>query len=227
VTPDGYLLTNKHVIQDNIDYADSDERQLLEEKRYQGIKKIEPTIWVFFTRAERYKAKRVHASGDFDLAILKIERQSPHYLAVSSAPPERAVPGTPVLVAGYPGVDREAITLKEKSEKRQQELVESGTIERYFPDMAFSYSVRRGAVNRFPFIRKLPEWQREALVIQHDADTYSGNSGGPLLREDGTVIGINTFVLGSGAAASRFYFSLTLPQLRAEIDRYAPGVVWR
>ena len=60
--------------------------------------------------------------------------------------------------------------------------------------------------------------------IQHDATIHKGNSGRPLLAEDGTAVGINTLKHTSAAGVQ---WSLSLPQLRAVIDRHAPGAVWK
>ncbi len=59
--------------------------------------------------------------------------------------------------------------------------------------------------------------------VQHDASINPGNSGGPLVADDGTVVGINALVV-TGSAGT--YYSLALPQLRAEIDKHVRGAVW-
>jgi serine protease Do len=60
--------------------------------------------------------------------------------------------------------------------------------------------------------------------VQHDASINPGNSGGPLLNEQGLAVGINT--IGIKEAAGTFY-SLSLPQLRKEIEGHVRGAAWR
>jgi len=46
-----------------------------------------------------------------------------------------------------------------------------------------------------------------------------------LLDESGTVIGINTR-RAVGVGIQGIFYSLTMPQLKREIDKYAPAAVW-
>src|SRR5262249_61909900 len=59
---------------------------------------------------------------------------------------------------------------------------------------------------------------------QHTAPVNKGNSGGPLIAENGTVVGINTLKSLEAADVQR---GLSTGQLRVEIDQHAPGVVWK
>jgi S1-C subfamily serine protease len=58
-------------------------------------------------------------------------------------------------------------------------------------------------------------------LIQHDADIYPGNSGGPLLNNDGEVIGINvakaTYTTG-GSQTESIGFAISVEAARAIVD---------
>jgi len=80
-----------------------------------------------------------------------------------------------------------------------------------------------------------PSNPRQSLVrneagteyIQHSAAISGGNSGGPLIYEDGTVLGINTLVTfdekrpGVGVK----YYAVSLNQAIAELRRNVPQLI--
>jgi len=56
--------------------------------------------------------------------------------------------------------------------------------------------------------------------IRHDAALNPGNSGGPLLDEEGRVVGVNTFVIRDG---DNLGFSLPAELLQKSLDDYSAG----
>ena len=77
----------------------------------------------------------------------------------------------------------------------------------------FGLSSTAGKVSRI--VNETQNGQR----IQHDADIKHGNSGGPLVTSDATVVGINTWGTREEEDSSGVYYSLATPQLLKEIDR--------
>ena len=61
---------------------------------------------------------------------------------------------------------------------------------------AFPNTVSQGTVNAVN--RAFPAEGGLTTMIQHDAEIWQGNSGGPLLNLQGEVVGINTAGIGSG-----------------------------
>lgn len=61
---------------------------------------------------------------------------------------------------------------------------------------AFPNTVSQGTVNATN--RPFPNEGGLTTMIQHDAEIWQGNSGGPLLNLQGEVVGINTAGIGSG-----------------------------
>ena len=65
---------------------------------------------------------------------------------------------------------------------------------------SFPNTVSEGTVNATG--RAFPAEGGLTTMIQHDAEIWHGNSGGPLLNLQGEVVGINTAGIGSGAFGS-------------------------
>ena len=57
----------------------------------------------------------------------------------------------------------------------------------------------------------------EISYIQHDAALNPGNSGGPLVNNDGKVIGVNTFIIRDG---QNIGFSLPISYLKNTLEEY-------
>jgi S1-C subfamily serine protease len=224
VSPDGYLLSNKHVVEETWDELRlPDRKRALEQRgRKLGVT-LTPTVWVFFGK-EKYVARIVHVSPEYDLAVLKIDRSDVPFfrLSATDVPPR----GTRVVACGFPGVTRDPLTEGELFQKllRQERVTrafQAGKkirVEEHFRGSDFEFDRTDGAVSRPVNEDSGPRW------IQHDATIHHGNSGGPLLTEDATVVGINT--LGKPGAHG-VYRSLSMPQLRREIDQHVSGVAWK
>jgi serine protease Do len=61
--------------------------------------------------------------------------------------------------------------------------------------------------------------QQYVPFIQTDVAIIRGNSGGPLIRTDGTVIGINSWILSSGGGNIGLSFSIPIEVARNSIDQ--------
>ncbi len=106
-----------------------------------------------------------------DYAILRASRVVTERVALPLMPAKQASPGEEVFALGYPGV----------SDNVTSSL--SADIE--------SITITKGTISRFVTFE-----QENAKAIQIDADINHGNSGGPLITEEGYVIGLNTWGVG-------------------------------
>jgi S1-C subfamily serine protease/rhodanese-related sulfurtransferase len=124
-----------------------------------------------------------------DLALLRVQDGVYPALAVSDRHPNL---GDPVRILGFPGV-----VLSHELLNRSVRL---------------EASVTNGAVSGF---------KQDAIgqdVIQTDAPAAHGNSGGPAITDDGTVVGVMTFVSMSptgGALVQGFNFLIPAKDIRA------------
>ena len=212
VSPHGYLLTNKHVVDELWRLMKSED--LLRSVRVRIGVDVQPTVWVFFGQ-EKLVAQIIHVSDAFDLAILKVDRRDPFFRLSASDLLPRA---TRVYACGFPSAASVALSERELTGKarlpRRFEKVEA-----FFRPRDFEFGLNAGALSR-----TASEDDGRTQWLQHDASTNAGNSGGPLLTEDGVVVGINTQGVVGAAGIN---YALAVSQLRSEIDRHVRGAVWK
>ena len=113
----------------------------------------------------------VLSSGPEDFAIIQAERVVDERVALPLMLSHEAEPGDTIFALGYPGVS--------------DNVTSSTTAD------IDSMTVTRGTISRFTYFES-----EQSNAIQIDADINHGNSGGPLITEEGYVIGLNTWGVG-------------------------------
>lgn len=235
VSPSGKVITNKHVVEPHLKMK----RQLDDPAVREAIKKksgatITPKLWVFFGRDEKYECEVVHVSENYDMAILDPRRPAKSYLALCDTP-DADIPQLKGLTAvGFPGNDRKARQVLEGGVKPN--ALRSPSVQHAFEEADYIQSVDTGDVRKKPSPIKM-EGIPTAYYLLHGAPIIHGNSGGPLLASDGTVVGINTIgrpvvvldAKGDPVVINQVgqNYALTLHQLKTEISRHVPDAVWR
>ncbi|MBQ8835345.1 MAG: trypsin-like peptidase domain-containing protein [Oscillospiraceae bacterium] len=111
-----------------------------------------------------------------DYAILRAERVVTERVALPLMSADMVSPGDTIYTLGFPAAS-DAITAR--GEVDLDEVLAS----------LDAMTVTKGSVNRLTVFTDMGESE----VIQIDADINNGNSGGPLITEDGYVIGLNTW----------------------------------
>lgn len=106
-----------------------------------------------------------------DYAILRASRVVTERVALPLMPAREASPGEEVFALGYPGVS-DSVTSSVSAD-------------------IDSITITKGTISRFVTFE-----MENANAIQIDADINHGNSGGPLITEEGYVIGLNTWGVG-------------------------------
>ncbi len=111
----------------------------------------------------------VYESGGYpDYAILRAERVVTERVALSLMPAGLAEPGEPIYALGFPGA--------------------SDQVTNDFNAVVDAVTVTTGTISRMAHME-----ETDTDVIQIDATINHGNSGGPLITEEGYVIGLNTY----------------------------------
>ena len=136
VSPDGYILTNRHVIEDS------------------------SLVYVHLADQSRHSAEIIGVDIETDLALIKINKEN--LIPIEWAPREAVQVGSMVWAMGSPFGLEQSITLGIISATHRTAKV--GTLYQDF--------------------------------LQTDAAVNPGNSGGPLVNEDGQLIGVNTAIVG-------------------------------
>jgi S1-C subfamily serine protease len=213
VSSQGHVLTNKHVVS-----AFQAKTRWPPFIHAQGIE-AEPMVWVFFGK-QKYVAQILLESKTFDLCILKIEREQLHYFRLWGK--GDLARGKRVSALGFPGAANSPLSPEEAEArwKRIQAKSSAVLLEELFQERDFVYGRTDGTISRLIFeegggIKR--QW------IQHHAAVNPGNSGGPLLTEDGKVVGINTL---QALGAQGIFFSLAMPQLKDELNKHIQNIAW-
>jgi S1-C subfamily serine protease len=218
ISPDGYIATNKHVIEEISKLEKA--TLLLDKIRKEKLIDIQPRVWIFFGQNHKYVAQIVHVSEHHDTAILKINRGTGPYFRLSAT--SAIGRGQKVFALGFPAAARVALSDEEKVEQLVREVQDgeeaAKTVQSHFKPRDFDFALTTGSVSRVVNESEGRCW------IQHNADINPGNSGGPLVSESGVVVGINT---GVARQSNGVYFSIAMPQLREELEHHVKSLQWQ
>jgi S1-C subfamily serine protease len=219
VSASGHFITNRHVVEKM--YKEQQDPAKQEEfKRKSNIER-HPTVWMFVD-GKKYSARILHLSNNFDLSILKIERDTRPYFRVSATDELRR--SLPAHACGFPGNSQEPLTPAEReAQKTQLGKTPPKDVAIFFKERDFEFLMTTGTVGRV-----IKESGTGHRYIQTDATINPGNSGGPLISNKGVVLGINTLSVGHqlDPRSTRAFYALSMPQLRKEIDNIVPDVTW-
>jgi S1-C subfamily serine protease len=208
ISPDGHLLTNAHVITPMI--------AAVQDLRQRGRTDINGQVWVFFGQEQKFVARILNLSRQFDLAVLETMQTNSPYFALCRS--EKLSRGLTVTALGFPGASMEPLSRTEMMLEQQRKQMIPTAVEQAFRQRDFVYVQTSGKISRVVTEEGGVNW------IQHDTNIHPGNSGGPLLDDQATVLGINTL---KHMAAGGISYSFTMPQIRSEIQPFVPNVVWR
>ena len=221
VTADGFAITNRHVVEDYLDAkSQRNVYKEIEDESGEDVS-IRPEIFVYLD-AIPHSAKVIYNSNEFDLAILKIESVADHpYFRLAST--NSILRKTKVTALGFPASSRGAFTREESIQDYKNSQSEDPR--NWFKDSDLEYVATSGEVS------KVSERDGDGLVVQHTATVDQGNSGGPLVTNEGVVLGINTWQrtrvrADGGIEGVGLNLSLSMHSLFNDIRRNSLKVQW-
>ncbi len=219
ITPSGLMLTNRHVVEEAVKLTNAKAQR--EKIRREQLREEDGLVWVFF-EGRKYVAEVVYVSAKYDLAVLRVKRTNAPFFKLSES--LLAPRGEEVVAIGYPGLANEGVSLSERIEDYVKHTTGLRDVALYFKDRDFSFSLTRGPVSR--------TYQESGgqTMIQHEAIIRHGNSGGPLVTNQGLVIGINTLLVSrtDEKGDSPMKLSLEISQLKKEIvDNVPEAAIWQ
>jgi serine protease Do len=207
ILPEGLIVTNAHVAKPFVD---------LEEEHGKGS----INCHVLFSADEVYNARPIYVSVLADIAVLAIEgdewkEKRSDWPVLTMGDADDFEVGAAVWAIGFPDANRGAHqtvqTSRTVSDPRIAKVLE------YFPDAGLVPTVTQGILSKVP-VKGHGSYGR---VLQTSAAISGGNSGGPLVDEDGAVLGINTYVVRdpqSGAVAEGLHYALCATDLTDELS---------
>lgn len=201
-----YLVTNHHVVEAFLECGAGKPGYYgleIEQETESGEPQT-ATIWipvrshlyVYFDGNDYVDAQLISYDSVVDLAVLKLSKPTDKRKWLTLRSPGEKDQGRTVYAIGYPGV---------------AELMGS-TSQWGIDDCTFT----TGTINRLT-----QESGTVRSVLQIDAVISPGNSGGPLVDADGTVVGVNTFYYRDPDTSHEVYYAINMDEVMALLDRNA------
>ena len=198
VSPDGRVLTNRHVAEP---WWKNDDISTLTN---QGFQAEISSIRAYFPGDPRaFHAEIQEISQDADLATMKVDMQDLERSVLPTDPTTTAaVSGEPIVAMGY--ATGLAAILARTDEDTAQKIVNAsnGDVSQVLTELA-KRNLIRPLITQGHIGDVLPD------KIVFDAQTTSGGSGGPLFNHEGKVIGVTVAVL-KGFEGSNFGIPIKL-----------------
>lgn len=185
-----YLITNHHVISD---FQNCGAGETVKAEINGGTVDVRAKIRVFYSSDDYDEAYVIDYNETKDIAILKLASPTSERKAIPLCSPTDDMIGSGVYCVGYPGLSDNEIIGAVSNWGKTDVSVTAGTVSRFV--VSSGTGVQR---------------------IQTDAVIQHGNSGGPMVNGNGSVIGVNTLYVSKQAETNYYAVSIdeVIPMLK-------------
>lgn len=174
-----YLITNHHVIEP---FLESGEGELVQAETTEGVLTGRSKIRVFYDSDDFEEAYPVAYDEIKDLAVLKLGAATSKRTPLPLCSPTDNMVGNTIYAVGYPGL-----------------------AENVFADATTTWGPSDVSVTSGSISRLLTTSGTGQMRLQIDCVIRHGNSGGPLVNEDGQVLGIAVSSVSDEEDSSMYY----------------------
>ena len=174
-----YLITNHHVIEP---FLESGEGELVQAETTEGVLTGRSKIRVFYDSDDFEEAYPVAYDEIKDLAVLKLGAATSKRTPLPLCSPTDNMVGSTIYAVGYPGL-----------------------AENVFADATTTWGPSDVSVTSGSIRRLLTTSGTGQMRLQIDCVIRHGNSGGPLVNEDGQVLGIAVSSVSDEEDSSMYY----------------------
>ena len=174
-----YLITNHHVIEP---FLESGEGELVQVETTDGMLTGRSKIRVFYDSDDFEEAYPVAYDEIKDLAVLKLGAATSKRTPLPLCSPTDNMVGSTIYAVGYPGL-----------------------AENVFADATTTWGPSDVSVTSGSISRLLTTSGTGQMRLQIDCVIRHGNSGGPLVNEDGQVLGIAVSSVSDEEDSSMYY----------------------
>lgn len=174
-----YLITNHHVIEP---FLESGEGELVQAETTEGVLTGRSKIRVFYDSDDFEEAYPVAYDEIKDLAVLKLGAATSKRTPLPLCSPTDNMVGSTIYAVGYPGL-----------------------AENVFADATTTWGPSDVSVTSGSISRLLTTSGTGQMRLQIDCVIRHGNSGGPLVNEDGQVLGVAVSSVSDEEDSSMYY----------------------
>lgn len=174
-----YLITNHHVIEP---FLESGEGELVQAETTEGVLTGRSKIRVFYDSDDFEEAYPVAYDEIKDLAVLKLGAATSKRTPLPLCSPTDNMVGSTIYAVGYPGL-----------------------AENIFADATTTWGPSDVSVTSGSISRLLTTSGTGQMRLQIDCVIRHGNSGGPLVNENGQVLGIAVSSVSDEEDSSMYY----------------------
>lgn len=180
-----YLITNYHVIESFVQWGSGEKIDYPITEDW--AVPIKSKIYVHFEEDDYEEAYVVDYDKIKDIAVLQLDSPTDKRKALPLCSPTEDMVGNTVYIFGYPGLSENIFVDATSSWGMNDASVMTGVISRLFTEA--------GTGNKF---------------IQTDAEIQHGHSGGPMVNENGAVLGVNRKYVKDYSDMEHAYYAINI-----------------